>query len=174
MLPQDPFILLSFLNTKLRDCYASLEELCGDAGAETEDIIEKMERAGFRYDREHNQFKKGARNMSDCLFCRIIAGEIPSSKVYEDELCYAFNDIDPQAPTHFLVIPKEHIRSCGAVTPENSAVVAHIFEVISKVCSEQGLTDFRVVSNCGQQAGQSVPHLHFHVLSGRDMTWPPG
>ena len=112
--------------------------------------------------------------MSDCLFCKIIAGEIPSSKVYEDDLCYAFHDIDPQAPTHFLVIPKEHIGSCGEITAENSAVVAHMFQVISKVAKEQGIESFRVVSNCGEQAGQTVPHLHFHVLAGRDMTWPPG
>ena len=112
--------------------------------------------------------------MSDCLFCKIIAGEIPSSKVYEDELCYAFNDIAPQAPTHFLVVPKAHIQSVTAITPENSAVVAHIFEVIAKVSRELGLESYRVVSNIGEQAGQSVHHLHFHVLSGRDMTWPPG
>ena len=112
--------------------------------------------------------------MSDCLFCKIAAGEIPSNKVYEDEICLAFHDIDPQAPTHFLVIPKAHIPSCGAITPENSSVVAHIFEVISKVAQGLNMTDFRVVSNCGPQAGQSVFHLHFHVLSGRDMTWPPG
>ena len=112
--------------------------------------------------------------MSDCLFCKIIAGELPSSKVYEDELCYAFNDIDPQAPVHFLVIPKEHIGSCGEVTEENAAVVAHIFTVIAKVTREMGIGSFRVVSNCGEQAGQSVHHLHFHVLAGRDMTWPPG
>ena len=112
--------------------------------------------------------------MSDCLFCKIIAGDIPSKKVYEDDYVYAFYDIDPQAPTHFLVIPKAHIVSCGEITPENSAVVAHCFEVISKVTKELGLTDFRVVSNCGEQAGQRVFHLHFHVLGGRDMTWPPG
>ena len=112
--------------------------------------------------------------MSDCLFCKIANGEIPSKKVYEDELCYAFYDIDPQAPVHFLVIPKAHIDSCAAVTPENSAVVAHIFEVIAQVTKEQGISSFRVVSNCGEQAGQSVLHLHFHVLAGRDMTWPPG
>ena len=75
---------------------------------------------------------------------------------------------------HFLVIPKAHIPSCGAVTPENSAVVARAFEVISKVTKEMGITEFRVVSNCGEKAGQSVHHLHFHVLAGRDMTWPPG
>ena len=109
-----------------------------------------------------------------CLFCSIAKGDIPSKKVYEDELVYAFYDIDPQAPVHFLVIPKGHIGSCGEITPENSAVVAHCFEVNSKVTKELGIESFRVVSNCGEQAGQSVPHLHFHVLAGRDMTWPPG
>ena len=112
--------------------------------------------------------------MSDCLFCKIIAGEIPSSKVYEDDTCFAFNDIDPQAPTHFLVIPKEHIQSVSQISGENSAVVAHIFEVIAKLAKEKGMESYRVVSNIGDQAGQSVHHLHFHVLSGSDMTWPPG
>lgn len=110
----------------------------------------------------------------DCLFCSIVKGEIPSNKVYEDEKLYAFYDIAPQAPTHFLVIPKEHIPSCGAVTAENSAVVAQCFEAIAKITKELGIEEFRVVSNCGEQAGQTVPHLHFHVLAGRDMTWPPG
>ena len=112
--------------------------------------------------------------MSDCLFCKIAAGEIPSNKVYEDDTVYAFYDIDPQAPTHFLVIPKAHIGSCGEITAENSNVVARCFEVISKVTKELGISEFRVVSNCGESAGQSVRHLHFHVLAGRDMTWPPG
>ena len=111
---------------------------------------------------------------NDCLFCAIAAGEIPSNKVYEDELCYAFRDIAPQAPTHFLVIPKAHIASVSGINAENSAVVAHIFEVIAKVTKEMGIESYRVVSNIGEQAGQSVPHLHFHVLAGRDMTWPPG
>lgn len=110
----------------------------------------------------------------DCLFCNIAAGKIPSKKVYEDDLCYAFYDIDPQAPTHFLVIPKTHIASVSAVTPENEAIVGHIFSVIAKITRELGLESYRVVSNIGEQAGQSVFHLHFHVLSGRDMTWPPG
>lgn len=110
----------------------------------------------------------------DCLFCKIAAGEIPSKKVYEDDLCYAFYDIDPQAPTHFLVIPKAHIVSVSEVTPENQAVVGHIFSVIAQITKELGLESYRVVSNIGEQAGQSVFHLHFHVLSGRDMTWPPG
>ena len=112
--------------------------------------------------------------MSDCLFCKIISGEIPSDKVYEDDLCYAFNDIAPQAPVHFLVVPKDHIGSVSEVTAENSAVVAHIFTVIAQLAREKGLESYRVVSNIGEQAGQSVFHLHFHVLSGRNMTWPPG
>ena len=112
--------------------------------------------------------------MSGCLFCKIAEGQIPSNKVYEDEVCFAFYDIDPQAPTHFLVIPKAHIGSVAEVTGDNSAVVAHIFQVIAKVTKQLGLDSYRVVSNIGEQAGQGVHHLHFHVLSGRDMTWPPG
>ena len=112
--------------------------------------------------------------MADCLFCSIAAGEIPSDKLYEDEICIAFRDIAPQAPVHFLVIPKEHIGSVAEIDESNSAVVGHIFQVIAKLAREQGAESYRVVSNIGEQAGQSVPHLHFHVLSGRDMTWPPG
>lgn len=112
--------------------------------------------------------------MSDCLFCKIVKGDIPSNKVYEDEVCYAFHDIDPQAPTHFLVIPKMHIASVAEVTEDNAAVAGHMMAVISKVAAQLGLDSYRVVSNIGAQAGQSVPHLHFHVLGGRDMTWPPG
>ena len=107
--------------------------------------------------------------MSDCLFCKIIAGDIPSNKVYEDDLCYAFNDIAPQAPVHFLVIQKAHIASVAGVNEENSAVVAHIFEVIAKLTKEKGIESYRVVSNIGEQAGQSVPHLHFHVLGGEKL-----
>ena len=94
--------------------------------------------------------------------------------MYEDDLCYAFYDIDPQAPTHFLVIPKTHIPSVSAVTEETAPVVGHIFAVIAKLAGELGLESYRVVSNIGERAGQSVFHLHFLVLSGRDMTWPPG
>ena len=112
--------------------------------------------------------------MSDCLFCKIIAGDIPSNKVYEDDLCFAFYDIAPQAPVHFLVIPKAHISSVSAVDAENAPVVGHIFSVIAKLTKELGVESYRVVSNIGEQAGQSVFHLHFHVLGGRDMTWPPG
>ncbi len=111
----------------------------------------------------------------DCIFCKIANGEIPSKKVYEDESVAAFYDLDPQAPTHILVIPKEHIASAAEITPENSAVVAHIFEVIAKLSKELDMKDgFRVVSNCGESAGQSVKHLHFHVMSGRAFTWPAG
>ena len=112
--------------------------------------------------------------MENCLFCKIAAGIIPSTKVYEDELVYAFRDINPQAPTHILVIPKAHIPSVDGINGENSAVVAHIFEVIAQVTKSLGLESYRIVSNIGEQAGQSVFHLHFHVLGGRDMTWPPG
>ena len=113
--------------------------------------------------------------MDDCLFCKIIAGEIPSNKVYEDDTVYAFRDINPQAPVHILIIPKQHIKSAAEITPENSAVVAHIFEVAAKLADELGCSDgFRIVNNCGDSAGQTVKHLHFHLLAGRDLTWPPG
>ena len=108
--------------------------------------------------------------MSDCLFCKIIAGTIPSTKVYEDELCYAFRDIAPQAPTHILVVPKAHIESVNGITAENSAVVAHIFQVIPAIAKAEGLEEgYRVVSNCGPDSGQIVPHLHFHILGGKAM-----
>ena len=106
--------------------------------------------------------------MENCLFCKIIAGEIPSTKVYEDETVLAFRDIAPQAPTHVLVVPKVHIADCDGITAENSAVVAHIFEVIPAIAKSEGLTNgYRVVSNCGPDAGQTVPHRHFHILGGK-------
>lgn len=111
----------------------------------------------------------------DCLFCKIASGEIPSNILYEDEWMTAFYDIDPQAPVHFLVIPKQHITSVSAVNGENSGVVAKIFERIAILSKELQLSDgYRVVTNIGEAAGQSVPHLHFHVLAGRNMSWPPG
>jgi len=111
----------------------------------------------------------------DCLFCKIAAGQIPSNKVYEDDQVLAFYDIDPQAPVHFLVIPKAHISGADAITAENSAVVAHIYEVVAKIAKELKLENgFRVVSNVGADGGQTVPHLHFHVLAGRSLAWPPG
>lgn len=107
----------------------------------------------------------------DCLFCKIIAGEIPSSKVYEDESVLAFKDINPLAPVHILVIPKVHIESAAMVSSENSAVIAHIFEVIAQIAKEQGIEGdgFRVVTNCGENGCQSVKHLHFHILGGRKL-----
>lgn len=109
--------------------------------------------------------------MSDCLFCKIVAGEIPSTKVYEDDRILAFRDIAPQAPTHILVIPKTHIASVADITPENSDLVAHIFQVIPQIAKAEGLDDgFRVVSNCGDHAGQTVKHLHFHILGGRQLS----
>lgn len=106
----------------------------------------------------------------DCLFCKIIAGDIPSAKVYEDELVYAFRDIAPQAPTHILIVPKTHIPSVDGITAENSAVVAHIFEVIPEIARAEGLSGgYRVVSNCGADAGQTVHHLHFHILGGQTL-----
>ena len=109
--------------------------------------------------------------MNDCLFCKIVAGTIPSTKVYEDETVLAFRDIAPMAPTHILVIPKAHIPDAASVTAENSAVVAHIFEVIGEIARAEGLTEgFRVVSNCGPHAGQTVHHLHFHILGGKQLS----
>ena len=108
--------------------------------------------------------------MKDCLFCKIIAGDIPSAKVYEDDTVLAFRDIAPQAPTHILVIPKAHISGCNGVTPDNSGVVAHIFQVIPQIAAAEGLVNgYRVVSNCGEDAGQTVPHLHFHILGGKKL-----
>lgn len=106
----------------------------------------------------------------DCLFCKIIAGEIPSTKVYEDDKVLAFRDIAPQAPAHILVIPKEHIGGVDEVTEENAAVVAHIFAKIAEIARKEGLTDgYRVVSNVGEHGCQSVRHLHFHILGGKQL-----
>ena len=108
--------------------------------------------------------------MENCLFCKIIAGDIPSTKVYEDETVLAFRDIAPQAPTHILVIPKAHISSVAEITGDNSAIVAHIFEVIASIAKAEGLENgYRVVSNCGDDAGQTVHHLHFHILGGKKL-----
>lgn len=106
-----------------------------------------------------------------CIFCKIVSGDIPSNKVYEDDKILAFRDINPQAPTHILVIPKEHIASLNEVTEDNVSVVAHIFTMIPKIASAEGLKQgFRLISNCGPDACQSVPHLHFHILGGTTLT----
>ncbi len=113
--------------------------------------------------------------MNDCLFCKIIAGEIPSKKIYEDDTVFVFEDIAPTAPIHYLCIPKQHISKLNEVNESNSGVIAHIYEVIAKLAKDLDLKDgFRVVSNCGEQAGQSVFHIHFHLLAGRPFQWPAG
>lgn len=109
--------------------------------------------------------------MSDCLFCKIIAGEINSKKVYEDDMIFAFEDINPQAPKHVLVVPKEHICCANGVNEENSKYVAHIFEKAGEIAEIIGVKDtgYRIINNCGKNAGQTVFHLHFHILGGADM-----
>ena len=110
--------------------------------------------------------------MSDCLFCKIINGEIPSKKLYEDEKILAFYDISPIAPVHFLVIPKQHIASVDAIDADNSAIVAYIFQKLGELAKLAGIDNgYRVISNCGADAGQTVQHLHFHVLGGKEMNW---
>lgn len=113
--------------------------------------------------------------MSDCLFCKIVNKEIPSKKVYEDEGILAFYDIAPVAPVHILVLPKEHITSLAEATDEQLALIGRIYGVIRDLAAELGLKEgFRVVNNCGDAGGQTVPHLHFHLLGGRNLSWPPG
>ncbi len=110
----------------------------------------------------------------DCLFCKIVAGEIPSTKVYEDEYVYCFKDIAPIAPVHYLIIPKEHISGASEITAENSALVAKVFEAAAKIAKAEGFENgFRVITNCGEDAGQTVHHLHFHLLAGVKMGWGP-
>lgn len=107
----------------------------------------------------------------DCLFCKIINGSIPSAKVYENEYVYAFRDINPQAPTHVLVVPKMHIASAHAINAENSALIAKIFEAIPEIAKAEGLEKgYRVVSNIGEHGCQSVKHLHFHILGGKQLS----
>ena len=110
----------------------------------------------------------------NCLFCKIIRGEIPAAKLYEDDEILAFRDIAPQAPVHFLVIPKKHISGPAAVSEEDEHVVGKMMRVGSELARQEGISHFRVVYNNGAQAGQTVFHLHMHILGGRDMTWPPG
>ena len=110
----------------------------------------------------------------DCVFCKIASGEIPTDAIYEDENLIAFNDLDPQAPIHFLVIPKKHITSLSTLSDSDSQLIAEIMKVIRDLAKKYDLTGYRVVSNIGEEGGQSVPHLHFHVLGGRSFHWPPG
>lgn len=112
----------------------------------------------------------------DCLFCKIISGEIPSDKVYEDELVYAFNDISPTAPTHVLIIPKKHIATLNDITEDDEKIIGHIYSVARKIAKEKGISHdgYRIVSNCNKNAGQTVFHIHFHLLGGREFGWPAG
>lgn len=111
----------------------------------------------------------------DCLFCKIAAGQIPSTKIYEDDNVYAFADIDPQAPFHAIVIPKTHIASANEINSDNSVLIAKVFEAIAVIAKEQNLENgYRVVNNCGEDGGQTVHHIHFHVLGRRSLAWPPG
>lgn len=112
----------------------------------------------------------------DCLFCKIINGEVPSEKVYEDDMVYAFRDIAPQAPEHVIIIPKLHISSANEITEENSKYVAHIFEVVPKIAKQLGIDEkgYRIINNCGEYGGQTVMHLHFHLTGGRQFAWPAG
>lgn len=111
-----------------------------------------------------------------CLFCKIAAGEIPSEKVYEDEFVYAFRDIEPQAPVHVIIIPKEHIESANEITEDNCAVIGRVFAAAAKIAKAEGIDEkgYRIVNNCGEDGGQTVMHLHFHMLGKRSLAWPPG
>jgi histidine triad (HIT) family protein len=110
----------------------------------------------------------------DCLFCKIVAGDIPADKVYEDDQVVVFKDIAPQAPIHLLVIPKKHIKGPAAAGPEDEALLGRLLRTGSQVAADQGIEDFRLVFNNGAGAGQTVFHIHLHVLGGRPMNWPPG
>ena len=111
----------------------------------------------------------------DCLFCKIIAGEIPSTKIYEDEYVYAFADIEPQAPFHAIIVPKMHIKCADEINSDNSLYIAKIFEAAAKISTAEGLEKgYRIVNNCGEDGGQTVGHIHFHMLAKRALAWPPG
>jgi histidine triad (HIT) family protein len=112
---------------------------------------------------------------ADCLFCRIVTGEIPSDRVYEDDAVIAFRDINPQAPTHVLVVPRRHVADAHALTDDDGPLLAALFAAVRRIAADAGLTKgYRVVTNVGPEAGQSVFHLHLHLLGGRSMSWPPG
>ncbi|MDO5397697.1 MAG: histidine triad nucleotide-binding protein [bacterium] len=114
--------------------------------------------------------------MEDCLFCKIIAGDIPSAKVYEDDMMLAFRDIEPQAPEHIVIVPKTHIKSANELNEENIKYAAHIWSKIPEIAKKLGINEngYRVVNNCGKDGGQTVGHLHFHLMGGREFGWPAG
>ncbi len=112
--------------------------------------------------------------MDDCLFCKIINGEIPSDFVYEDDKIVVFKDLNPQAPVHLLLIPRQHIQSTDDIDLSNSYLIGHIFEVAKELAKDNLESGYRIVNNCKEEGGQSVNHIHFHLLGGRQMLWPPG
>ena len=114
--------------------------------------------------------------MSDCIFCKIINGDIPSQKVYEDDLMLAFKDIEPQAPVHLILIPKKHISSSNDINSENISYISHIFTKVPQIAASAGIDKegYRIVNNCGESAGQTVKHIHFHMMGGRSFGWPAG
>ena len=114
--------------------------------------------------------------MSDCLFCKIIAGEIPSDKVFEDDAVFAFKDINAVAPHHYLITPKQHIAMINDVEEQDTAIMGKLFLAAKKIALQEGFADagYRTVMNCGESAGQAVFHVHMHLLAGRELTWPPG
>lgn len=114
--------------------------------------------------------------MSDCLFCKIVEGSIPSTKVYEDELIYAFKDISPVAPVHVIIVPKVHLDSLNLINDEMAAVLGHMMQKVPEIAASLGIKDsgYRLVNNCGEEGGQTVSHIHYHLLGGRNLQWPPG
>lgn len=115
-------------------------------------------------------------DVSNCIFCKIISGEIPAKKVFENDNIIAFNDINPEAPVHILIIPKKHIASVNEITEQDINIIGEIFLAAKEIAKNQGVSEdgYRVVTNCGEKAGQSVQHLHYHLLGGRNLKWPPG
>lgn len=112
--------------------------------------------------------------MDNCIFCKIISGEIPSKKVYEDDLIYGFNDVNPVAPVHILLIPKKHISTLNDMTDEDIKIITHIYSVAKRIAKEVGISKegYRIVTNCGENAGQTVFHVHFHLIGGKKLQWP--
>ena len=123
-----------------------------------------------------NKYCKGVKSMCECIFCKIVSGEIPCSKIYEDDSVLCFNDINPEAPCHVIIIPKKHIRSLNELDADDADLIGHIFMVAKEVAKKLNIEKdgYRIVNNCGINGGQSVNHMHFHLLGGRMMKWPPG
>lgn len=125
--------------------------------------------------RNIKRYLKGGEKMENCIFCKILKGEIPSEKVYEDEKVYAFKDINPEAPVHVLIIPKKHISSANELTEENKEVIGDVYYAAQKIAKELGIADkgYRIINNCGEDGGQTVFHIHFHLMGGKKLNWPP-